>query len=43
MEDKYLPLGTVVALYDKPLPLVITGYKCTSVDSNKKYDYSGCI
>ncbi len=43
MEDKYLPLGTVVILYDKQFPLMITGFKTVNMGTGNTFDYAGCI
>ena len=40
MEDKYLPIGTVVILKDGEKRLMITGYLPVTYDN--VYDYCGC-
>ena len=44
MEEKYLPIGTVVMLTGGTKRVMITGF-CAIQDSNKEkvWDYSGCI
>ncbi len=44
MQEKYLPIGTVVLLKGGSKRVMITGF--CSVDSNKNdviYDYNGCV
>lgn len=44
MQEKYLPIGTVVLLKGGSKRVMITGF--CSVDSNKSdviYDYNGCV
>ena len=43
MEEKFLPIGTVVQLKNEEKNAMITGYLVFSKDSKDKiYDYSGC-
>ncbi len=41
MEDKFLPIGTVVYLKDAKKPLMIIGF-CV-ISDNRVFDYSGCL
>lgn len=43
MENKYLPVGTVVALKDGAKNIMITGFCVLSNEENKYYDYSACF
>ena len=43
MEEKYLPLGTVVRLKNATKELVITGYCGINMEKKKMFDYSACI
>ena len=44
MENKYLPIGSVIELKDANKKLMITGYCIMDkTDINKKYDYCGCL
>ena len=43
MQEKYLPIGTVVLLKDGTKKVMITGYKSKQADDTKVYDYNGCI
>ena len=44
MDEKYLPIGTVVLLENGTKELMITGYNVTSTDiPGTVYDYSGCL
>lgn len=44
MRDKYLPIGSVILLKDGMKRVMITGFcSVTQEDSNKIYDYSGCV
>jgi hypothetical protein len=44
MEEKYLPIGTVVLLKEATKRVMITGYASISPDTGDKvFDYSGCI
>ena len=44
MDEKYLPIGTVVLLENGTKELMITGYCVMSPnDPGNVYDYSGCI
>lgn len=44
MDEKYLPIGTVVLLEGGTKELMITGYCITTEkDPNKVYDYCGCM
>ena len=44
MQDKFLPVGTVVLLKNGSKRIMITGF-CTTADDDpsKVYDYSGCL
>ena len=43
MNNKYLPIGTVVILNGGSKKAMITGYQVHPVDNEKKkYDYRGC-
>lgn len=44
MQDKYLPIGTVVLLKGGSKRIMITGFCIMeSENSNKVYDYTGCL
>ena len=45
MEEKYLPIGTVVLLKNGTKPVMITGYLPMPSESNDTtmYDYSACM
>ena len=44
MQDKYLPIGTVVLLKGGSKRIMITGFCIMeSKNSNKVYDYTGCL
>lgn len=44
MNEKYLPIGSVVILKNANKRLMITGYCMKSEEDDKKvYDYCGCI
>ena len=45
MNEKYLPIGSVVILKNAKKRLMITGYCMTDKNdnANKMYDYSGCL
>lgn len=44
MQEKYLPIGSVVLLKNAEKRVMITGFCCLSLkDENKIYDYCGCI
>ncbi len=44
MNEKYLPIGTVVLLKEGKKKLMITGFLYTpSNELNKVYDYCGCL
>lgn len=44
MQEKFLPIGTVVLLKDATKRIMITGYcSATSSEPNKTYDYVGCL
>ena len=44
IEDKYLPIGTVVMLKGGKKRAMITGFCAISEDNKDKiYDYSGCL
>ncbi|MBR6516457.1 MAG: DUF4176 domain-containing protein [Bacilli bacterium] len=43
MEEKYLPVGTVVRLQDGTKSIMITGFCAISGEDGKMYDYSACL
>ncbi len=48
MNEKYLPLGTVVEINNAKALIMITGFKINKLDldgniDDEEYDYSGCI
>lgn len=43
MKEKYLPLGTVVLLKEAKKRIMIIGYAAKAEESNKLYDYIGCL
>jgi hypothetical protein len=43
MEEKYLPIGTVVMLKGGRKELMITGYLVSEEGKQEVYDYSGCL
>lgn len=43
MEQKYLPIGSVVKLKDATKRLMITGFLVTEREKEKVWDYCGCI
>lgn len=44
IEEKFLPIGTVVLLKNAKKRLMITGFCArTSEDINKEWDYNGCF
>lgn len=43
MEEKYLPVGTVVKLKEGVKAIMITGFCAISGDDGKMYDYSACL
>ena len=43
MNNKYLPIGTVVMLKGGTKRAMITGFCCIKTDDNKMYDYTGCM
>ena len=43
MKEKYLPVGTVVMLKGGQKRVMITGFVCKENESNKIYDYCGCL
>ena len=43
MEEKYLPVGTVVMLKNGKKRLMIVGFCCYGEDKSKIYDYSGVM
>lgn len=44
IQEKYLPIGSVVLLKEGKKRLMITGYAIIdTVNKNKIYDYCGCI
>ncbi len=43
MENKYLPIGTVVLLNGADKRLMITGRVVTRQNDNNIYDYTGCL
>ena len=42
MNNKFLPLGSVVLLKDANRPLVIIGYTVVEEGNNRVWDYLGC-
>lgn len=42
MEEKYLPIGTVVTLQGGTKRTMIVGF-CPIAEDGKKYDYIGCL
>lgn len=42
MNEKYLPVGTVVILKNGQMSMMITGYKVRT-ETLEEYDYCGCI
>ncbi len=43
MPEKYLPVGTVVMLKGGQKRVMVTGFVCKGNDSDKVYDYCGCL
>ena len=44
MEEKYLPLGTIVLLKEAKKRMMIVGYEAiTQEEESKIYDYVGCL
>lgn len=43
MNNEFLPIGSVVILNGGTKKIMITGYYSKAKDSDKVYDYSGCI
>lgn len=44
IEEKFLPLGTVVLLKGGSKRVMITGFCATNMEGNSKiFDYSGCL
>ena len=43
IEQKYLPIGTIVVLKGGTKRVMITGFCAAGEDSNVEYDYSGCL
>lgn len=43
MIGKYLPVGSVVMLKGGKKRIMVTGFACKTVDSDKVYDYCGCL
>ena len=46
MENKYLPIGSVVKISDRQKKLMITGYLPISTNENQErkiWDYCGCL
>lgn len=43
MTEKYLPIGTVVMLKGGKKRIMITGFACKTANSDKIYDYCGCL
>lgn len=41
--EKYLPIGSVVMLKSGKKRIMITGFCCQTTESNKMYDYTGCL
>ena len=42
MNEKFLPIGTVVLLKGANKKLMVTGFGVKNPEDNKIYDYSGC-
>lgn len=42
IQDKFLPIGTVVLLKEGKKRMMITGF-LASIDNKNTYDYSGCL
>ena len=43
MLENFLPIGSVILLKGANKRLMITGYCLTDKNTNKKYDYCGCL
>ena len=43
MEEKYLPIGTVVKLKGATKPLMIIGFCAQNSGTGDLFDYSGCL
>ena len=44
MRKKYLPIGSIVALKNMDLKIMIVGFFVTKEeDNNKVFDYNGCV
>lgn len=44
IEEKYLPIGSVVKLLNVNKKIMITGFLSSDInDNSKSYDYTGCI
>jgi len=43
MNEKFLPIGTVVMLQNGKKELMITGYLVSEEGKEEVYDYSGCL
>lgn len=44
IEEKYLPIGTIVLLKDAKKRMMIVGYEATTEETEAKtYDYVGCL
>ena len=43
MEEKYLPIGTIVLLNGATKELMIIGYCGVDVEKNELYDYTACV
>lgn len=42
MDNKFLPVGSVVLLKDATRPVVVIGYAAVEEGSNEIWDYLGC-
>ena len=43
MENKRLPIGTVLLLKESTKRIMVTGYYQRTRDSDKLWDYAGCL
>ena len=43
MENKRLPMGTVLLLKESTKRIMVTGYYQRTRDSDKLWDYAGCL
>lgn len=42
MEEKYLPIGTIVRLKEATKRIMVIGY-CPIAEDGRKFDYIGCL